>query len=312
IWLSGGFPLMIGFDEIPEPGSTRDRRTFTREMDAAVRALNSSGIAVYPVDARGLMVMPGFDASSRRSARIGAPPPLRLGALTANTDAMRELADRTGGRAAYNTNDLARAIRRAIDDGRVTYTIGYYSTDETQDGKFREIKVSVDRPHLDVRYRKGYFAMRPADKTAQSRQQDIRAAVWSPLESTALAMNARVDFLEQPQPHTINVFLQIDPSTISLKKEGDRWKAELDIVYVQRDDHGKLQGDGAVDHLALALTDANYVKVIQQGFIQQRRLLRETTATTLRIVVRDVASGSVGSVTVPYSQVPTEGSGPPK
>ena len=71
IWLSGGFPLTIGFDEMPAIGSTRDRRTFTQEMDAAVRALNNSGVAVYPVDARGLMVLPGFSASARGSARVG-------------------------------------------------------------------------------------------------------------------------------------------------------------------------------------------------------------------------------------------------
>lgn len=306
IWLSGGFPLTIGFDEVPQPGSTRDRRTFTTEMNDAVRALNNSGIAVYPVDARGLMVMPGFDASTRGSTRVGPPPPGRLAAIQGPIDAMKELADRTGGRAAYNANDLTRSIRRAIDDARVTYTIGYYSTDPALDGKFRDIKVGVDRPHLDVRYRKGYFAMRPADKTAQSRQQDIRAAVWSPLESTALAMSARVDFLEAPQPHTINVFLQIDPSTFSLNKDGDHWKGELDIVYVQRDDHGRLQGQGATDHLTLNLSEGNYAKVLQQGFIQQRRLPREATATTLRIVARDVESGTIGSVTVPFSRVPVD------
>ena len=303
IWLSGGFPLTIGFDEIPAIGSTRDRRTFTQEMDAAVRALNNSGVAVYPVDARGLMVLPGFDASVRGSERMGPPAGSRLAAINANIDSMKELAERTGGRAAYNTNDLARAIRRAIDDGRVTYTIGYYSTDETPDGKFREIKVKVDRPHLDVRYRKGYFAFKPSDNTAKTRKDEIRAAVWSPLESTAVAMNARADVIQQPEPNTVNVFVQIDPATVGFRKEGDRWKAELDIVYVQKDEHGRIQGDGVTDNLSLALTDANYAKVVKEGLIRQRRFPRQSGGVSLRIVVRDVASGSIGSLTIPFSQI---------
>lgn len=303
IWLSGGFPLTIGMDQIPEPGSTREQRTFTHEMDSAVRALNNSGVAVYPVDARGLMVLPGFDASTRGAARIGPGAPSRMAPLSANTDTMRELADRTGGRAAYNSNDLARAIRRAIDDGRVTYTLGFYSTDEAQDGKFREIKVSVDRPGLDVRYRKGYFALRPADRTAAGRKQDIRAAVWSPLESTAIAINARVDLLDQPPPQAVNVYVQIDPSTVSFKKEGDRWKAQLDIVYVQKDERGVQQGDGTAEQMTLALTDDNYAKVTKQGLIHQRRFPRQSKAATLRIVVRDAESGSVGSLTIPFTQV---------
>jgi VWFA-related protein len=307
IWLSGGFPLTIGMDEIPAPGSTREQRTFTHEMDAAVRALNNSGVAVYPVDARGLMVLPGFDASVRGAARIGPGAAPKLAPLNANIDTMRELADRTGGRAAYNSNDLARAIRRAIDDGRVTYTLGFYSSDETQDGKFRDIKVSVNRPGMDVRYRKGYFALRPADKTAESRKQDVRAAVWSPLESTAIAINARVDFVDQPPPPSVNVFVQIDPSTVSFKKEGDRWKAQLDIVYVQKDERGVQQGDGMAEQLTLALTEDNYTKVTRQGLIHQRRFPRQSKAVTLRIVVRDAESGSVGSLTVPFTQVsPTD------
>jgi VWFA-related protein len=305
IWLSGGFPLTIGFDEFPAIGSTRDRRTFTAEMDAAVRALNNSGIAVYPVDARGLMVAPGFSASTRGSPSIAAPPRSRLGPIVANLDSMDELAERTGGRAAYNTNDLARAIRRAIDDARVTYTIGYYPTDVTQDGKFRDIKVKVNRSRVDVRYRKGYFAFKPSDTSDKTRKAEMRGAVWSPLESTAVAMNARADFIDSPEANTINVFVQIDPATVGFRKEGDRWKAELDVVYVQKDEHGRMPGDGLTDNLSLALSDANYATVVQQGLIRQRRLPRHPGAIHLRIVVRDVSSGSLGSLTIPFSQIAT-------
>jgi VWFA-related protein len=308
IWVSGGFPLTIGFDVMPSVGSTRDQRTFTREMDAAVRALNNSGVAVYPVDARGLMVIPGMDASVRGFSGTGPPPSMasRLAPIQANIDAMRELAGRTGGRAAYNTNDLASAIRRAIDDTRVTYTIGYYSTDETPDGKFREIKVKVNRPRLDVRHRKGYFALKPSDNTPKTRKDEVRSAVWSPIESTAVAINARADFIEQPELNTVNVFVQINPAGIGFRKEGDRWKAELDIVYVQKDEHGRIPADGITDTLSLALTDENYAKVVKDGFIRQRRFPRQPGATNLRIVVRDVASGSIGSLTIPFSQVPAQ------
>jgi len=305
IWVSGGFPLTIGFDEVPTIGSTREKRTFTQEMDAAVRALNNSGVAVYPVDARGLMVTPGMDASVRGSFGQGAGRSMasRMTPVQANIDAMRELADRTGGRAAYNTNDLASAVRRAIDDARVTYTLGYYSTDETQDGKFREIKVKVNRPRLDVRHRKGYFALKPSDNTTRTRQDESRAAVWSPLESTAIAMNVRADFIDQPEPDTLNLFVQIPPGVVTFTKEGDRWKAEVDIVYVQKDEQGRAQGEGTSDSLSLALTDANYAKIEKDGLIRQRRIPRQPAATSVRIVVRDATTGSVGSLTIPFSQI---------
>jgi hypothetical protein len=304
IWLSGGFPLTIGFDEVPAIGSTREQRTFTREMDAAVRALNNSGIAVYPVDARGLMVLPGFDASVRGVPRIAdTRGRSRLAPINDNIDSMKELASRTGGRAAYNTNDLGRAIRQAIDDSTVTYTIGYYSTDDRQDGKFREIHVKVNRPHVDVRYRKGYFALKPADDTAATRKEQIRGAVWSPLEATALAINARADLVNQPAPSTMNVIVQVDPTAVSFRKEDDRWKAELDLIYVQKDEHGRLMGNGLTDDVSLALTDASHDRMLKDGVIRQRAVPRQTGAVSMRIVVRDVGSGSVGSITIPFSQI---------
>jgi VWFA-related protein len=304
IWLSGGFPLTIGFDAMPAAGSTRDSRTFTAEMDAAVRALNNSGIAVYPVDARGLMVMPGFDAATRRASN--APVSVRMAPIRDNIDGMKELADRTGGRAAYNTNDLGAAVRRAIDDARVTYTIGYYPSDEAQDGKFREIKVKVNRPDVDVRYRKGYFALKPSDASDKTRKAETRAAVWSPLESTAIALNARADVVQEPEPNSLNILLQIDPSTVDFRHEGDRWNAVLDIVYVQKDEHGGVRAGGIADTLTLAFTDANFAKLGQQGLMRQRRFPRQPGASTLRIVVRDASSGAMGSVTIPFSQIPSE------
>lgn len=306
VWLSGGIPLMIGFDEMPEPGTTRDTRALTPEMDAAIRSLNNSDIAVYPVDARGLMASPGYSVQNLGSTRR-MPTPETIGPPgRAEDDAMSELANRTGGRAMFNTNDLARAVRRAIDDGRVTYTIGYYSGDDTRDGKFRDIRVSVDRPQLDVRYRKGYFALKPADKSVAARRDQMRAAVWSPIDATALPIGLRVD-LDRSQPNTVNVFIKLEVSTIAFRHESGRWKADIDIACAQTTGRGTLVGSGNTVSLALSLTDASFAQMQKDGLVHPMRFAREPGATTLRVVVRDQDTGASGSVTVPYSSITAEG-----
>jgi VWFA-related protein len=301
VWVSGGIPLQIGFDEMPEAGGTfsnRDRRIFTPEMDSAARALNESGIAVYPVDARGLLPPVNFSVSARR-----APPKMpTLAQANANIDTMLQLANRTGGRAAFNTNDLSRAIRRAVDDGRVTYTLGYYSTDDRQDGKFRGIKVTVDRPNVDVRARKGYFAMRPADRSAAARDRELRGAVWSPLDATELPFDARVDLLADP-PGTVNVFIQIKAGAVAFTREADRWKDTLEAVFVERDARDRVLGGSEIETLPLALTDDRFRQATQQGLIFQHRVRRQPSAAVLRIVLRDDGSGAIGSITVPFSEM---------
>jgi hypothetical protein len=163
--------------------------------------------------------------------------------------------------------------------------------------------VKVDRPNLNLRYRKGYFAMRPADTSDKTRKAEMRAAVWSPLESTALGLRARVDFVNSPAPDTIKVSLYIDPATVSFTKAADRWKAELDVVYVQKNASGEMPSPGIADTISLALTDATYSEVARNGLLRERTFPRQPGAATLRVVVRDADTGSTGSVTVPFDQI---------
>ena len=116
----------------------------------------------------------------------------------------------------------------------MTYTIGYYSTDEIPDGSFREIHVKVNRLISTFVTAREHFALKQADTTAKTRIDEVREAVWSPLDFTAVGITARADFVEQPEPNTVSVSSQIDPTAVDFRKDGDRRKAELDIVYVQK------------------------------------------------------------------------------
>jgi VWFA-related protein len=96
--------------------------------------LNNANLAVYPVDDRGLMAPQEYRADL---AAVAPPSPGREQATFAT---MRVLADRTGGRAFYNNNDLAAAMRRATEDASRTYVLGYYPSHDSWNGKFREIR----------------------------------------------------------------------------------------------------------------------------------------------------------------------------
>ena len=59
-----------------------------------------------------------------------------------------------------------------IDDVSAYYLLGYTSTEAPRDGKFHEIKLSVKRKGLDVRYRKGYWAMSPENIERSTKVSD--------------------------------------------------------------------------------------------------------------------------------------------
>ena len=58
------------------------------------------------------------------------------------------LAADTGGKALLDNNDLALGIQQAQKDISSYYIIGYYSTNDKMDGRYRRIKLTATlRPH---------------------------------------------------------------------------------------------------------------------------------------------------------------------
>ena len=300
IWVSGGFPLDVGYDSLKDwKNPAVDQRMFTEEVDRTLSAMNDANIAVYPVDARGLMTDPRFSA---QNSKIQKRPPLAPPVGVKEQETMQEMASRTGGLAFYNTNDLARAIHAAVDDSQVTYTIGFYPSDDGFDGKFHKIDVETPgRSGVKLRYRKGYFDVAEKPQDEKSRQAELRDAVWSPIDASAIGIVATVKPAAN-NPAAIDIALKVDHTTIGLQQDQGRWQGRLDVLFVQRDDQGNEFG-GVDDTVNLNLTPETYKKFLTEELAYHRVVARAAQAKLLRIVVRDAASGAMGSVTVALGKV---------
>jgi len=307
VWVSDGIPLALG-SIMGSP--SQEQRFYTDEVQRTERALNDADVSVYAVDARGLTPPRRFTSVEAPSARGGAspaksglPPLPRNAPISTRWDSMVELADRTGGRAYHNTNDLKGAIRDAVGDSEVTYTLGYHPTNTEMDGKFRDIKVKVDRPGVNVRYRKGYVAQSAAMQDPKVAAKELSDAVWSPLDATALGLNARVDFTDQPKPNSVQILVQVSPSGINLEEKDGRHSGVLDVLMAQRTDRGEQVGAGAKDKLELNLKPETYAKVMKEGLVYRKVLARDPNAANVRVVVRDESTGAIGSITVAYKEI---------
>ena len=71
IWMSGGFPLTFGYEN-----ESIFSENYVEEMDATVHALSDANVAVYPIDERGLVSPPAFDASRRPPSPAPTPVPM--------------------------------------------------------------------------------------------------------------------------------------------------------------------------------------------------------------------------------------------
>jgi VWFA-related protein len=130
------------------------------DMDSDLRevydAANRNNVAIYAVDPRGL---PGFEFDINESIGLQADAKY----LNSTMDTLRLLSEQTDGRAIVNRNDLAVGMKQITRDSSAYYLIGYNSSDAPTDGKFHNIRVRVKRPGVQVRARKGYWALSQQD-----------------------------------------------------------------------------------------------------------------------------------------------------
>ena len=119
-------------------------------------AANRNNAAIYTLDPRGLTAFEyGIDEA------VG--PNQDRQALQMTQDTLRTLADETDGRAIINRNDLGPGLAQIVRDSSYYYLMGYNSAQAPTDGKFHPITVRLKRRNLDVRARKGYWALTTED-----------------------------------------------------------------------------------------------------------------------------------------------------
>ncbi|MEZ5393622.1 MAG: VWA domain-containing protein [Bryobacterales bacterium] len=109
-------------------------------------------VSFYTVDTRRLSAGSEYDAESS-----AAPSRLMTQAFQDQQDGLFTLAKSSGGKAIQNTNRMGEIFDAVLEDSSEYYILGYYPQDVTKDGRFRKIRVEVDRERLRLDYRKGYY-----------------------------------------------------------------------------------------------------------------------------------------------------------
>ncbi|HUK30272.1 MAG TPA: VWA domain-containing protein [Candidatus Acidoferrum sp.] len=321
IWVSGGFPFKIGSGTVmddpaagnkvgaPGPDNSVAFRTFQKEIEAAAEAVNNANLAIYPVDARGLIGASNFTATtsaapsqrtstprSRRPIASQMPTPPRE-----NFDTMNELADRTGGRAFYNSNDIQGSIRRAIDDSRDTYVLEYYPAGVDWDGTFHTIKVEVKQEGVSVRTRGGYFASHDPAADPMRVEQKIQDALSSPFLDSELLMTVEAVPPGATDTNRWIVNVIVDPARVRFHPAGDNWADDFEILCAQFSADGKpIAGNKQVE--SLNLPPRAYEEAMKIGVSLTRQVDLRINAAKLRVVVHDVGTGMVGSVDIPLNK----------
>jgi len=346
IWFSASFPLAI----VPDITLSDPFAVMGGDMEAEYRQttnlLTKGQIAVYPVDAQGLASDPTFD-----SAKSGAGYSRNPGGIVDSVSAflqtqaeehqtMMAIAEDTGGEAYFNTNDLAGAVSKAIDNGSNFYTLTYSPPHAKFNDDYRTIKVELTKSAAlkgaTLSYRHGYYsdAAAPPAKAntpeaakalANSRPTYNYAAVMSRGAPTPTDIVFRVRVL--PASNTTEDTLapenQLNPK-LNLKPPYRRF--DIDISAPGSNFAFKVQNNGnrvgGIEFLAFAFdsdgkllnattksvplhqTPAEHQKFVDAKVGMHLELSAPAKGETfIRIAIHDLTSDTFGAVEVPTAAV---------
>jgi VWFA-related protein len=274
---------------------------------ALARILVPAQIAAYPVDARGLLsrAVPSsandvVAKGSELSSVLGLDKSPAQTDEPIGLDTMENLAEVTGGHAFVNTNDITSAIRKAVEDSAVNYTLGFYIDPHSADGKFHELKVQVRREGLTIRYPKGYLAAKDAAPTKDQNWKTVLTAVQSPIESSVIPLQATVDRVNEPLPNSLRLLCSIDIRNLRLVQTGDLRKGAVSVYVIQQDGVGKVLSQWTKTY-DLQLSEKQYAALLKSGMPFSQDVQPKAGVTTLRVLVEDPATSDLGSLIIPLT-----------
>jgi VWFA-related protein len=212
IWFSGSFPINILPDgDLQDPFAVA--AGFEDEFRETTNLLTLNQVAVYPVDARGLMVSPSFSAAKsgsqygRNPSTFGKDDTKFFEQTAAEHATMLQMAQQTGGKAFINTNGLSQAVASAINAGSNYYTLAYSPTNTKWNGSFRKIQVNLQQQGYTLSYRRGYYADDPNGPT-----KHVGATATTPATRPVDPMHAAM-MRGGPDPTQIILKVRVLPAT---------------------------------------------------------------------------------------------------
>jgi VWFA-related protein len=302
--------VMLYFSEgvdydINDPFTNRDATTIMDSTRDAIAAATRANVSIYGIDARGLGA--GLDdtieiQSFPDDPTLGLDTNALHNEVRLGQDSLRVLSDETGGFAHVNSNDLAGAFRRVVDESSSYYVLGYYPVNDRRDGRFRKISVRVaSQPGLTVTARRGYVAPRgKAQETKLAGPNDasseLREAMSSPIPLNALPMAMTASVFKGPDKNgSVVVSTLIGGRELPLVEKDGTFKNDLEVALMAVDAKGKVFS-GDRNTLNLALKGETVPRVRQAGFRVITAIDLPPGRYQVRVAAREANGRRSGSV----------------
>ena len=285
------------------------------QLLATVSAANQSNVSLYTMDTRGLMALPpGGDASSASPSGTavysGSAVSSQISSMHSSRETLASLAQDTGGRTFYDTNDFGEAFQEVQSENSSYYMLGYSPTNVRSDGRFRKIRVEVIRPGVKVQARPGYFAPKNFGQfTREDKEAQLQQAI--DLDQPFLDLPFVVDasyFLRPDNTYYVVLAAKIPGSAVQLLQKSKMHETEFDFIWRATNPAGKPAGV-LRDTLPVKVSGESYDTLLAGNFLYEGSLVLPPGKYQLKVLVRENQSGKMGTFDEPLDLPPVSASG---
>lgn len=295
LWVSSGFPFSITQSEnAPSRGTVMD------SYERTWRMLNQAQVAVYPIDVRYLTnsKFHGVDEPGTKHMPWEATGDDPYTDILLRDDkeqqeiltTLQNFADATGGRAFFDSNDLQRGFREAVDDNSDYYMLGYYLNRQGKKPGWHKLQVKVEQKGTVVRAR-NTFLLTNGPLSGGTEREDLGGALQSPVDFTAIPIQGSwTEVSAEKKRAAFELVLPAGFADIA-EDDGNHMKVEF-VVEAKTEGANPVRIGQTVDvHL-----DAKGLEQIRtNGMTYHNALKLPPGDYSVRFVVLDAIGGRVGS-----------------
>jgi VWFA-related protein len=245
---------------------------------------NANRISFYTIDAAGLRVYSSVSAENQTAGQGVFVDSVQISNLQSP---LQMMAEKTGGMAVINTNNVLPSLERIAQDFSTYYSLGYTPT-HFGDGRYHKIDVKVKKKGLQVRHREGY-----RDKNVESRMSDgTMASLKFPIDNNPLGLDLRFG---APTRRADGLYVQpvevrIPLGKVTLVPRGGKQEARLRLYIAASDPDGHTSDVQQVP-LSIAIPEAEVAAASQKFYTYSLSLLMRGGEQKVAVGARDDLAG---------------------
>ena len=278
------------------------------EVTAVVTKAIAGKVIINSLDARGVWVPPGYDASRPTSAGgfqvITAMNRYMQMEASQQGEVLGELAEGTGGTWIHDNNDLTGSFSRLASPPEFVYMLAYSPDNLKSDGHYHSLKVTLRVPKgLSLQARKGYFAPNREVTAELQAKQDIEDAIFSRDVFSDIPLRLQTQFFKPSESEAkLTVVSIVDVKALHFRQEEGRNRNDVTLVCALFDPDGNYV-TGLQKVIELRLRDETLEKRLGSGMTIRTSFDVKPGSYVARVVIRDSVGAAVaaanGAVTIP-------------